>query len=183
MADTIAVMNGGRVEELGPPAELYEHPATTFVANFLGQSNLVKAQVVGRQDGRLVLDASGSKVVMPAERAATESEAVWMGVRPEKIHLTPQGQTTSVAEANTLDGTVTDSSFMGVSTQYVVRLAWGQEVMVFAQNIASDSGFRRGDQVTLHWDPDHTFALDASQDAAAGAGLGDDSRAVVSVGS
>ncbi len=168
MADTIAVMNGGRVEQMGAPADLYETPTTTFVANFLGQSNLVRASVVGTEGGSLLLEVSGHRLAMPAERAQSGQSEIWMGVRPEKIHLTRRDEPAATETPNRLDGVVVDSSFTGMSTQYVVRLPWGQDVMVFAQNLSRDTAMRRGDEVTLGWHPEHTFALDADQDARAG---------------
>jgi spermidine/putrescine transport system ATP-binding protein len=78
-------------------------------------------------------------------------------------------------------GLVTDASFTGVSTQYLVRLPWGQELMVFAQNVGSGGIVPLGTTVDLHWDPAHTFALDGSADAQAGVDLeGVTTRAPVS---
>jgi spermidine/putrescine transport system ATP-binding protein len=165
MADTVAVMNGGRIDQLGPPAELYERPATTFVANFLGQSNLVAARVVERSEGRVGLDVHGTKVVCAGPGLA--SEDVWVGVRPEKVRAVPAGS--APPDGNCLaGGVVTDASFVGVSTQYLVRVPWGQELAVFAQNTGSEQRLGRGDTVDLHWSPEHTFLLDAAQDARAG---------------
>ena len=70
---------------------------------------------------------------------------------------------------NAVNGVVTDASYIGVSTQYLVKLPWGQEVSVFSQNLSTEGPLSTGDSVVLHWNPAHTFALDASQDAAAGA--------------
>jgi spermidine/putrescine transport system ATP-binding protein len=168
MADTIAVMNKGVIEQLGAPAELYDAPATTFVSNFLGQSNLVKAEVVGRDGDTIVVDAHGSTVGAPASRARRTSGTVWLGVRPEKVFLARTGSESS-GGANLLGGgTVSDVSFIGVSTQYLVRMPWGQELTVFEQNSGAREAFRAGDPVDLHWIPAHTFLLDADQDAHAG---------------
>jgi spermidine/putrescine transport system ATP-binding protein len=163
MADTIAVMNEGRIEQLGSPTDLYENPVTTFVANFLGQSNLVKATVTGKSGGDLLLDVQGTRLAMPAERCAAESDSVWVGVRPEKLHASP----VSSPEQDGLRGVVTDASFMGVSTHYLVRTPWGQELTVVQQNDGTPL-LRRGDEVVLAWNPAHSFGLDASQDAHAG---------------
>ncbi len=76
---------------------------------------------------------------------------------------------------------VTDASFTGVSTQYLVRMPWGQELMVFAQNLGAVGLMRAGTVVDLHWDPAHTFALDGSLDALAGSEL-EDGAAPVPVG-
>jgi spermidine/putrescine transport system ATP-binding protein len=169
MADTIAVMNAGRVEQMGSPGELYEAPDTTFVANFLGQSNLVRASVSGTDGDHLVLDLQGEKLSMPASRRNSGTDDLLIGIRPEKIQLAPAGEPGSSRDRNVLSGgVVTDASFTGVSTQYLVRMPWGQELMVFVQNLGTGGVLRPGTQVDLHWDPAHTFALDGSGDANAG---------------
>ncbi|MEO6502478.1 MAG: ABC transporter ATP-binding protein [Jatrophihabitantaceae bacterium] len=170
MADTIAVMNAGRIEQLGAPADLYENPATTFAANFLGQSNLIRATVEQRhQDAATVALPSGT-VRVPAGRLPGGVNEVWVGVRPEKITLhgdNEHGET--VDGLNRIAGAVvTDASFMGVSTQYLVRMPWGQQLMVFEQNRGNVGLHRPGDQVSLSFAAEHTFALDADQDSAAG---------------
>jgi spermidine/putrescine transport system ATP-binding protein len=148
MADTIAVMNGGRIEQLGPPAELYERPATAFVAGFLGVSNLLPGVVDG--SGTIRLD-DGTLV-----RATTNGRTgkVAAGVRPEKITIGSGGG------ANELAGTVSETAYIGVATQVVVRTAAGI-VQVFAQNM--DVGGRvpaPGTNVVLSWAPESTFVVD-----------------------
>ena len=162
MADTIAVMNGGRIEQLGAPAELYERPATTFAANFLGQSNLLEATVTGTEGEDLLLDVRGHRVVLARSRSAVTQGRLWLGVRPEKLRVTTAG-----AAGNCLDGVVTDASFTGVATHYLVRMPWGQELTVVQQNDGS-APLRPGQPVTVTWTADHGFGLDASQDAHAG---------------
>ncbi|MCL8027126.1 ABC transporter ATP-binding protein [Nocardioides bruguierae] len=170
MADTVAVMNKGRIEQMGAPEDLYENPATTFVANFLGQSNLVAGSVVEGGGETVTLDVQGTRLTAPRARLATDAPQVWVGVRPEKITLTRAGSPAPSAAAGNLlaGGVVTDISFVGVSTQYVVRMPWGQELSVFLQNTGAHERLVVGDAVDLHWSPDHTFCLDASQDARAG---------------
>ncbi|WP_067068142.1 ABC transporter ATP-binding protein [Carbonactinospora thermoautotrophica] len=165
MADTIAVMNAGRIEQLGDPTTLYENPRTTFVANFLGQSNLVAATLVGRDGEHLVVEAHGQRLALPAARCATSGPNLWLGVRPEKLRVVADG--TAAPEQNRLTGVVTDASFVGVSTHYLVRMPWGQELGVVQQNDGTPP-LRPGEQVTLTWDPAHTFGLDAAQDAHSG---------------
>lgn len=168
MADTIAVMNHGVIEQLGAAEDLYDNPASTFVSNFLGQSNLVRGRVVGTGEGRVDVEVRGSKLMVPVERARSQTGEVWIGVRPEKVYLGEKG-TDAELGTNVLDGgVVTDVSFIGVSTQYLVHLPWGQELTVFEQNTGARSGFRPGDKVELHWRAAHTFLLDADQDAHAG---------------
>ncbi|GCD96412.1 ABC transporter ATP-binding protein [Embleya hyalina] len=162
MADTIAVMNGGRIEQLGSPVELYESPRTTFVANFLGQSNLVEARVTGRADGDLLLDAQGNRLVLPAARSAADGERLVMGIRPEKITIVHTSDAKVADGRNRLDGgVIVDAAFIGVSTQYVVRMPWGQEFTVFEQNMERDRRLVPGAGVLLHWNPEHGFGLES----------------------
>ncbi|ALC20522.1 ABC transporter ATP-binding protein [Streptomyces pristinaespiralis] len=172
MADTVAVMNGGRVEQLGAPAELYENPRTTFVANFLGTSNLIEAEVVQSSGGEVVVTAGGGKLRLPAGRCPDATAAggrLLVGVRPEKISLSPAADADSVpAGRNSVTGRILDSSFIGVSTQYVVESPAGKGLEVYAQNVEHRAGLEPGAEVVLHWNPEHTFGLDAAQAIDAG---------------
>jgi spermidine/putrescine transport system ATP-binding protein len=171
MADTIAVMNAGRIEQLGSPTELYESPATTFVANFLGQSNLLPGRVGGRSGPDLLVDVFGRRLAVPAARNRCAGDDLLVGVRPEKIRLL-SGPEDAIDGQNRLDGgVVVDASFTGVSTQYLVRMPWDAELTVFTQNLAVGGVLPVGTPVSLAWDPAHTFALEG--DASAGAQLED----------
>ncbi|SDC63561.1 ABC transporter ATP-binding protein [Nocardioides lianchengensis] len=173
MADTVAVMNAGVIEQLGAPEELYENPRSTFVANFLGQSNLIEGTVVSRGSDVTSVDMHGIGVSVPTGRTHTDGEKGWIGIRPEKVLIGEEGEALD-APGNTIPGgVVTDVSFNGVSTQYLVRMPWGQELAVFAQNTGRTRIFRRGDRVELSWRPEYAFLLDFSQDASAGAQKGD----------
>jgi spermidine/putrescine transport system ATP-binding protein len=170
MADTIAVMNGGVIEQMGSPAQLYENPRTTFVANFLGQSNLVSGDIAGRDGDDLVVHVQEAKVRIPRSRAQVADGKVWLGVRPEKVTL---AQATDALHNNSLGpARVVDVSFVGVSTQYVVRTAWGQELMAFEQNTGDRALMRTGDQVDVRFSGAHAFLLDHEQDARAGVDRG-----------
>ncbi|HKJ03121.1 MAG TPA: ATP-binding cassette domain-containing protein, partial [Longimicrobiales bacterium] len=79
MADTIAVMNGGVIEQMGDPQELYEHPSTTFVSNFLGRANLVAGRVVERDGATMVLEVQGIRVRASASRAPSHKGDLWVG--------------------------------------------------------------------------------------------------------
>ncbi|MFE7585402.1 ABC transporter ATP-binding protein [Streptomyces gardneri] len=171
MADQVAVMNGGRVEQLGAPADLYENPQTTFVANFLGTSNLIEAEVL-ETGSDVVVTAGGGKLRVPGDRctsAVRQGGKVLVGVRPEKISLAHADDAGSIADGrNRVTGRIVDSSFIGVSTQYVVNSPAGAELQVYEQNIERDARLRPGAEVVLHWNPAHTFGLDAAQDIDAG---------------
>jgi spermidine/putrescine transport system ATP-binding protein len=168
MADTIAVMNHGVIEQLGAPGELYENPQTTFVANFLGQSNLIMSSVTDSSDGRVVVDCHGQKVGVEASRSHTTDGRGWLGVRPEKIFASAAGSEDHGGANVLTGGRITDVSFVGVSTQYLVAMPWDQEIMVFEQNTGQRAPFRNGDEVDLAWSRGHAFLLDAGQDAHAG---------------
>ena len=169
MADTVAVMNGGVIEQLGAPEELYENPRSTFVANFLGQSNLIAGTVVSRAADVTTVDMQGTTVSIPTARAHTDGSRGWVGIRPEKVLIGEEGAELD-APGNTIPGgVVSDVSFNGVSTQYLVRMPWGQELTVFAQNTGRLRMFRPGERVELSWRPEYAFLLDISQDAHAGA--------------
>ncbi|HTW18537.1 MAG TPA: ABC transporter ATP-binding protein [Nocardioides sp.] len=174
MADTVAVMNAGVIEQLGAPAELYENPRSTFVANFLGQSNLIEGTVLGRSADVTTVDMHGIQVSVPTERTHTDGDKGWIGIRPEKVLIGEVGEELD-APGNTIPGgVVSDVSFNGVSTQYLVRMPWGQELQVFQQNTGRVRLFRSGEPVELSWRPEYAFLLDFSQDASAGAQKGDD---------
>jgi spermidine/putrescine transport system ATP-binding protein len=168
MADTIAVMNHGVVEQMGAPGELYENPSTTFVANFLGQSNLIMGSVIDSTGQTVVVDCHGQKVGVHAGRSHTAAGKGWLGVRPEKIFASPAGSE-DYFDSNVLTGgRITDVGFFGVSTQYLVAMPWGQEVVVFEQNTGQRAPFKNGDEVDLAWSRGHAYLLDADQDAQAG---------------
>ena len=168
MADTIAVMNQGLIEQMGAPDDLYENPVTTFVANFLGQSNLIRVDVIDTVDENVVVDCYGQKVGVIATRSHATGRNAWLGVRPEKLFAGATGADDHTGSNVLTGGRITDVSFVGVSTQYLVAMPWGQEVMVFEQNTGHRSLFRNGDEVDVSWSPDHAFLLDAGQDARAG---------------
>ena len=145
MADAIAVMNRGRIEQLGRPTELYERPRTAFVAGFLGVSNLLLGRVESR--GRVRLDA-GNEISVDPELLDGRAGRVAVGIRPEKIRFGDG--------ANALAGTVEESAYVGVATQYVVETAAGR-VIVYVQN---STPLPAGSSVQLTWSPEAAFVVD-----------------------
>jgi spermidine/putrescine transport system ATP-binding protein len=161
MADTIAVMNRGRIEQAGSAEELYERPRTAFVANFLGVSNLVDGTVRERGVEMATVETADGTVQVPCQRMAEGAgDAVRMGVRPEKIELVAAADGVA-AGSNALRGVVSVASFLGVSIQYVVTAPNGAELTVIAPN--RDGRQPRtlgpGQEVLLTWDPQHTFVV------------------------
>ena len=174
MADTIAVMNQGRVEQMGAPTELYENPMTTFVANFLGQSNFFDGDITDRTGEIAFVSVQGNRIGVPVSRVHSAGDAVHVGVRPEKLRIQFADDAEVRDGENRMEAIISDESFIGVSTQYLVDTAWGQELTVFAQNTGRDSRLVPGARVLLSWAPEHTFALDAAQSIDAGVVIDED---------
>jgi spermidine/putrescine transport system ATP-binding protein len=166
MSDRIAVMNDGVIEQLGSPREIYEHPATRFVAGFIGTSNLLTGTLARVTDDQGIIEVSpDERIVVPAAgrdrlRAGQEIE---LTVRPEKIGLsTGPGAGAGPAPAGgcALRGTVTEVVYLGTSTSFSVRTTTGADVVVFQQNSASaSSSVSRGDGVWLTWDSEHSYPI------------------------
>ena len=153
MADAIAVMNRGRIEQLGRPNELYERPKTSFVARFLGASNLLPGAV---EDGSVRLRSGAS--VSVAEKLPPNGARVAVGIRPEKLRLGAQD------DANRLAGIVKELSYVGVATQYVVETADGS-LSVYVQN--SEPGAQvlaPGTPVELSFSPNSAFVVDQNEE-------------------
>jgi spermidine/putrescine transport system ATP-binding protein len=160
MADTVAVMNNGKIEQLGSPVDLYENPKTVFVANFLGQSNFIDGVVESTDGSTVIANIHGTRITFPKSRNNASGSALKIGIRPEKFRLHDPGDNT---HGNVLNGgKITDISFTGVSTQYLVEMPWKQELVVFEQNDGGAPDLVKGDPVTLSWEPQFTFALDGS---------------------
>jgi spermidine/putrescine transport system ATP-binding protein len=160
MSDRIAVMDAGVIHQLGSPRQIYERPATRFVAGFIGTSNLVSGRV-DRMDGdHAVLSyGAGDRVVVPLPTAAA-GDAIEVSVRPEKIdlHRAPP----AASGGSVLSGVVTEVVYHGTSTNYAVTTAAGREFVVFDQSAASaDDLAERGDRVFLTWAPQHSYPIGA----------------------
>src|SRR6476646_6925898 len=153
MADRIVIMNGGHIEQLGTPTELYERPRTASVAGFLGVSNLLEGTVAG--DGSVKLDGAGeARVTAPLPAEGTR---VSIGVRPEKIRIGGE-------EENRLAAAATESAYIGVSTQYILDTPAGP-VTVYVQNDRPGGQVATGERLTLSWSPESTFVVNAREGA------------------
>ena len=160
MADTVAVMNKGRIEQMGPPSVLYELPRTVFVANFLGQSNLFSGPVVESTAETIAVDVEGNRIVVPKSRAHRHSGDVTIGVRPEKLALSLD-EPVPAAGTNLLGpGRIVDVSFSGVSTQYLIAIPGVGTVVLFAQNMGVGAVVGEGAEVWISWRVEHGFGLE-----------------------
>jgi spermidine/putrescine transport system ATP-binding protein len=159
ISDRIAVMNKGRIEQLGRPEEVYEQPATQFVAEFLGASNLIDGVSRGVRDGWGVVElAGGESIRIPTSASTTAGGAVRVGVRPEKLHIRSDGADAQ-ADDNTIPATLRNAVFVGVSYQYFFDAGGGRQVSVFDRNAGRGAIATPGDRVRLAWRPEHTFVI------------------------
>jgi spermidine/putrescine transport system ATP-binding protein len=165
MSNRFAVMRHGMVEQIGPPAEVYERPATEFVAGFLGASNLLDGEL-GQSNGNLMTVglSSGSTVKVPADQIPSDMpKQVKVGVRPEKITIdADNGQ--SPNGLNSITGLLRMSTYIGVSHQYKIEGPEGRELTVYVQNLGAVPAPRPGEKVRLMWRPEHTFVVKPSED-------------------
>ncbi|MFB4316750.1 ABC transporter ATP-binding protein [Actinomadura sp. 21ATH] len=163
MSDRLAVMNAGRIEQAGPPREVYERPATRFAAGFIGTSNLLAGEVAEVRGGRAVISyGPAGRVLAPLRPGlpAGPAERLELTVRPEKIEI---GRDRPDDALCALRGTVSEVVYLGTSTTYTISTAAGPDMVVFVQNAASaDDVAARGDTVWLSWDPRHSYAIGAS---------------------
>jgi putative spermidine/putrescine transport system ATP-binding protein len=138
MSDRIAVFNEGRIAQLGTPTEVYERPATPFVAGFVGTSNLLA-------------DAAAESVL--------GKSGTW-SIRPEKITVIPADQTPGPGR-HAVRGTVREVVYVGMSTRFVVDLEVGGTLMAVQQNseMSTDLGHMRGEPVLLTWDTRHEYKV------------------------
>ena len=177
MSDRIAVMNRGVVEQVSDPETVYERPATTFVAGFIGVSNLMPGEVISANGAgaQLRLDA-GPTVQTPDAGVARTGERAHAVVRPEKLVLTPAGESTPEGRPS-VEGQVESSLYLGTATQMVVRLGDGTRMTVLVPN--ADAEARRelpaaGDGARLSWSDENIHIV---RDAAGGEPVAEEEEA------
>jgi putative spermidine/putrescine transport system ATP-binding protein/spermidine/putrescine transport system ATP-binding protein len=159
LSDHVAVMRGGKIEQVGRPRDIYDRPQTEFVAGFLGASNFFDGRVVGRQDGVALVDVKGAKVAVKDSAAPVGAE-VRIAVRPERMRLGGPGEFAQ-------GGTVRDIVYRGATTHYYLQTAAGQ-VQVYRQNDAPGVGaWGPGQQVSCAWAPES--AVIVARDGGTGA--------------
>ena len=159
MSDRIAVMNDGLIEQLASPREIYEHPASRFVAGFIGTSNLLTgaASEITGQEAVMAVSQDERIVVPVRELRVSEGDQLELTVRPEKIEISAARP---ADRSCTLRGTVTEVVYLGTSTNFAVSTTTGADIVVFQQNSASAGQVAaRGDSVWLSWQPEHSYLI------------------------
>jgi spermidine/putrescine transport system ATP-binding protein len=159
MSDRIAVMNRGRVEQVGVPEEIYERPSTTFVAGFIGVSNLMPATVAGPNAVRL---DNGPEVTGQTD-GMSAGERCYAVVRPEKLRVDPAGEDAGAANGlPQIEGVIESSVYLGTATQIVVGLGEDVRMTVLVPN-ADEAERQRlpggGARVSLSWEPEHMHVI------------------------
>ena len=160
MADTVAVMNKGRIEQMGAPEALYERPKTVFVSKFLGQSNIFIGDVAESSGDSVSISVAGRQIKVPNNRAERTTGKIAIGVRPEKAFFHEDAEPKADAGLNVVGpGEIIDIRFTGVSNQYLIEIPNLGNFTVFAQNIGKSPVTELGSKVWVSWKVEHTFGL------------------------
>ncbi|MGW8144082.1 MAG: ABC transporter ATP-binding protein [Anaerolineales bacterium] len=153
MSDRIAVMDAGDILQVGSPNEIYEHPKTRFVADFIGETNFLNGAVTEINGHEIFVKVDNQVVVVAhCEASVTTGQSVSVVIRPEKFRLQDDGMVTGIVE---------ESIYIGTDTRYIMRLTDNTQVTVREQNLNPDSVqiYNVGDQVGLNWNPAHALVL------------------------
>jgi spermidine/putrescine transport system ATP-binding protein len=159
MADTVAVMNKGEIEQMGAPEALYDRPKTAFVARFLGQSNIFVGDVVEENANSISISCNGQKIAAPKARSEKHSGKVALGVRPEKATFHETKPDLDSNHNLVGPGEIIDIRFTGVSNQYLIDVPGFGDITVFAQNVGKSPVVELGAQVWVSWKVEHAFGL------------------------
>ena len=161
MSDRIAVMNQGKVLQIGTPEEIYEHPASLFVADFIGESNFIPGTVrkLGDSLGLEISDGRTLKAVW-AEPTIDIGEAAVISVRPEKLHIYPADANIQMANMSYISGVIEQTVYIGTDTRYAVRLTEENVLQVRQQNmVRGGTHLKKGVKVNLFWDSENARIL------------------------
>jgi ABC-type Fe3+/spermidine/putrescine transport system ATPase subunit len=150
MSDRVAVMNEGKIAQIGSPTALYDTPSNRFVASFVGEANLLEATIVGKEtDGLIVLKIGDVELKAPASRVSDANGCLCM-IRPEKITV---GASPAVhgRPVNSMSATVMETVFMGEMIRYVVEIPAGPRVTAKQQHRAETPILAPHDVATIEW--------------------------------
>jgi spermidine/putrescine transport system ATP-binding protein len=159
MADTVAVMNLGHIEQMGAPEALYDRPKTAFVARFLGQSNIFVGDVIENTEHVIAINVNGQRIAAPKLRSEKHEGKVAIGVRPEKATFHESKPELGADHNMVGPGEIIDIRFTGVSNQYLIDVPGFGDITVFAQNVGKSPVVELGAQVYVSWKVEHSFGL------------------------
>ena len=160
LSDRIAVVNHGRFEQVDDPTTLYERPATTFVADFVGESNILPVTVARHGTEWRGEAAGGQRLTLPPNMAFADGSRVNLIVRPEKVRLVGA----AAAQGTSVSGTVREAVYVGDITRYVVDAGDGLSIVARIQNRAGEARAAEGDTVTVGWHVSDTAVVGAGDD-------------------
>ena len=161
LSDRIAVMNDGKVLQVGTPSEIYDLPQSRFVADFIGTSNFLEGTLISPNEITLATEPP-LKVVSTLNSDMSMDTLVTVAIRPERINLrmTPTSDVT-----NCLRGVIQDESYLGTTLQYTIQTRYPIPLIVYQQNTGTGNGdrFQRGDTVYLQWTPENAIVLKSNE--------------------
>ena len=166
MSDRIAVINKGRIEQIAASEVIYSRPATKFVAQFIGDTNLLDGRLMGKDGSAMIVESQGVKILAGDGNGETlpSGSTIHMSLRPEKIKLLRQNQhrvqqdILTVENANVFEGRIKSETFMGSIIRYIVALDGGLELLVEAPN-ETDDILHVGDPVKVTWSKESCILL------------------------
>ncbi|CCD90428.1 putative sperimidine/putrescine transport protein (ABC superfamily, atp_bind) [Bradyrhizobium sp. ORS 375] len=153
MSDRIAVMNAGRVEQIGTPAEIYDQPRTRFVADFIGDTNIFRGQRVAIDHGSGIAVGNGLVLALPVTAAAADGDVLAVALRPEKMTVSTTDAGETQGKGSSARGTVESTNFLGGAVLYRIVLESGQRVLAQQPNSGAAPLHRPGQAITLGWRP------------------------------
>ncbi|MGB7339200.1 MAG: ABC transporter ATP-binding protein [Phototrophicaceae bacterium] len=166
MADRIAVMDGGQVLQVGPPREIYEQPATRFVADFIGETNFITGTLQSGMDHAAKVQLTDGTIIQGqlSEDNILISDDVVVPIRPERVGIIPRNITHPAETDNNftvLEGKITDTNYIGTDTRYVVNIAGNNHIVVRIQNSDYEERypFKTGDLVKVFWNHKSVYVL------------------------
>jgi putative spermidine/putrescine transport system ATP-binding protein len=157
LSDRIAVMRSGRIEQIGTPAELYDRPATSFVASFVGDTNLISGRVSQSGSGLSLETRNGDIFPIPDGVALEPGQNAELSIRPERVSLSDNVQ-------HTFQGTIIDAGFSGEMIRVTVQTQSGDQIRVKQQNRGQAGEFTIGSPVQIGWNPEDVVVLQTPGD-------------------
>ena len=149
MSDRIAVVNQGRIEQVGSPDELYEKPVNKFVAQFIGESNLIEGKVVGHRDTFLLIElADGSRHQIRFDEKIVNGEEVRFCIRPERIVIGSE----AAVDQDALGGIITETIYVGETLRYRVKIGQDYSINVREKNVGKSDRRKEGERVSIRWE-------------------------------
>jgi putative spermidine/putrescine transport system ATP-binding protein len=155
MSDRVVVMANGAIQQIGRPDELYRRPANRFVADFVGETNIIECRVISYGSSPAIAIASGTQVRAPSNRAWTSGERAFLVLRPECVRVGARAE----ACENRMQGVVERVIYVGDVSRVLIAVSGGQTLSAKLQNGGEARSVASGDKVAIGWDSDATWLV------------------------